>query len=201
MQKTKKKFLLIGCIVLLTAIACFSAYVFRVYTVSRPMENIQVRFAAESVTGATDFMQSDALPYGKGGRSQYLTYIATGGTENAAEMFLIHNQPFLRITGFPRFVADAHYTADAPVGFACTVLKNVNGEDRPIGFLFSSNRLEIVRIDYRLRDLENGLVQEESFDVSLEPFARAFSLESENMQLESMVCYDFAGNIVYTTGV
>ena len=200
MIKSSKKFFLSVGGLLVAIILGFSAYTVGVYVKSKPLEQIKGNFAAGSITQATHFVQSDALPFGTSGESNYLTYAAVGEADNVAEMFLIHNQPFLRVTGFPRFVSDAHYTADEPVGFASTILADVNGKDAPTGFLYSSNKLEIVRIDCQFRDRKNGLVQEESIGVSLEPFARAFSLKSENMELEAMVCYDFSGNVVYSAG-
>lgn len=199
MKKARKWALLSTAVVLLTAL-CFGAYTGRAYAASTPLENVKAGFPYESRVQADTFRQADAFPYRENKKGSFMTYIAADGAKDAAEMFLIHHQPYLS-TSLSRCVVDAHYTADTPVGFVCTVLENGDGEETPTGFLFSANQLGIARIDYRLRDWQTGRLVEESYACSLEPFARAFVLPSGNMELESMVCYDMEGGVVYTVGV
>lgn len=201
-MKRCKKWSLAGGALFLAALLGLGVYTAAVYLKSQPLEQVKESFAADSKTQAASFLQSDALPFGENAESSYLTYAAAGQTSDKSEMFLIHNQPYLRVTGFPRFVSDAHYTAEQPVGFACTLLENVNGETVPTGFLFSSNQMEISSIDCQFKDWKTGLVQIEHFGVSSgQPFAEAFSLQSENMKMETMSCYDCHGNLVYSVGV
>lgn len=186
----------------LAALLGLGVYTAGVYLKSQPLEQVKASFAAESKTQAASFLQSDALPLGKNTGNSYLTYAAAGKTSDKSEMFLIHNQPYLRVSGFPRFVSDAHYMAEQPVGYACTLLENVNGETVPTGFLFSSNQLEISNIDCQLKNPKTGFVQTVNIGVAYsQPFAEAFSLESDTMEIETMSCYDCHGNLVYSVGV
>lgn len=202
MVKIPKKFFFPSGALFLAVLLGFGVYTAAVYLKSQSLEQIKKAFAADSKTQATSFLQSDALPLGENAESSYLTYAAAGKADGKAEMFLIHNQPYLRVTGFPRFVSDAHYTAEQPVGFASALLENVSGETVLTGFLFSSNQLEISNIDCQLKNPKTGFVQTVNIGVAYgQPFAEAFSLQSENMKMETMSCYDCHGNLVYSVGV
>ncbi len=201
-MKRYKKWSLASGAFFLVALLGLGVYTAGVYLKSQPLEQVKESFAAESKTQAASFLQSDALPLGKNTGNSYLTYAAAGQTGDKSGMFLIHNQPYLRVTGFPRFVSDAHYTAEQPVGFAAALLENVNGETVPTGFLYSSNQLEISDIDCQLKNPKTGLVQTVNIGVAYgQPFAKAFALEAEGLEIETMSCCDCHGNLVYSVGV
>lgn len=201
-MKRSKKWSLAGGALFLVVLLGFGAYTVAIYLKSQPLEQVKKVFAAESKTQATSFLQSDALSLGKNTGNSYLTYAAAGQTSDKSEMFLIHNQPYLRVSGFPRFVSDAHYTAEQPVGFASALLENVSGETVLTGFLFSSNQLEISNIDCQLKNPKTGFVQTVNIGVAYgQPFAKAFTLEEEGLEIETMSCYDCYGNLVYSVGV
>lgn len=201
-MKRYEKWLMAVETLFLVALLGFGAYTAGVYLKSQPLEQVKASFAAESKTQTTSFLQSDALPLGKNTGNSYLTYAAAGKTSDKSEMFLIHNQPYLRVSGFPRFVSDAHYTAEQPVGFASALLENVSGETVLTGFLFSSNQLEISDIDCQLKNPKTGFVQTVNIGVAYgQPFAKAFTLEAEGLEIETMSCYDCYGNLVYSVGI
>jgi len=196
-QKSHIKILLSA--VILMAFA-FAIYTIIVFCRSKTLDDTKAYFARQSVNDQLSFAQSDSLSYPRWG---YTTWVPDSNADTP-EMFLIHNQKYLLVTGFNRFVADAHFTdkKGQPVSLSKAVLKDNKGDEFGTYFVYSQNKLSICRIRCEFINSKTDSRQvTEKFPSAEMPFALFIPLDDIDASILSIVCYDANGNIVYEDGV
>lgn len=182
--------------ILAVVLLVFGIYTAVVFSTSDTLENVKSEFSQESVNGTSDFSQSSAISYP---RWSYLTWVPSGNSDTP-EMFLVHNQKYLLVTGFARFVTDEHFTGEKgeAVAFNKTILKDNRNSEFGAYFVYSQNNLSVSEIKCEFKSPSTGAVQTETLSPSADmPFALGVELSEKDMELSKIICFDKDGNMVF----
>lgn len=192
----KCKYVVFSCATILLAATLIYTAIF--FGGTDTIEKQKMMFAEKSATNAVDFAQIDSMSFAY---SAYQAWAPKSDNTQQAEMFLLH-QPRLFWFSASRAKLDEHFVAQEPIGYASKNLRDDHGKSIPAGFVFSPNTLKIAKISLELQNPKTGELQMQNlYSESESPLALMFALNYENMELQSIVCYNTEGNIVYSKTV
>lgn len=102
-----------------------------------------------------------------------------------------------------RFSVEEHFATEERVGTKKCEIINSDNEKSTVLFVYSSKEFvskedAIQNTHILLKDSKTGKKQEVKFDSPLGQFAKCIELDSPNMELESLICKNVFGEVVYT---
>ncbi len=118
--------------------------------------------------------------------------------DTTSEIFMTRRKGWLGSYYIERFRIEEHFTTDKPIGVEKLRLRNEDNKKVTRLLIYSSNQLKIQKIAINLLNLETGIdmtLYREGFMCN--PFACTFVLDTENVLIHSIMCYDIDGNLLY----
>ncbi len=198
----KKKILYSVIAILIVIILPVAVYSVIFFTGGESHNNILEEMSNSTVYENTDsvkIVQSNA--FGSFARHHIYSLYAVESPDNkdVSEMFLTESKGFFNKGAFERYNIIGHYTTNDPVGMEIVEGKNKNNETAKFLLVYSANPKGIAKIVVELKDSETQQTQTvDALSVILSgAFASQVELDSPNMTVQHLICYDEHGEIVY----
>lgn len=202
-MKCKKIILgIIGSLLAVVLIAC-SVYTAVYFAQTQTIEDLHKTMAEQSKKGNAEFTQINAIDTFPSYSDAYLIWVPENSDgSSGSEMYLTLRKGWFGRMAVERFTIEEHFSTDERVGTGKCEIVNADNEKENVLLIYSSKEFTtkedaISNIYVLLKNNKTGEKREIEFNSALGQFAECIELDSLDVEVETIICKNISGEVVY----